>query len=120
MTLIEAACEEARIEATADAALFSFTHDVLQSPAAVANVVASLRSRARVACLGSRLAASWKLPVNLVVRAIARRYATTLRGLDRPWREVEPYAELRHQTLAFGGAYIAWGRLTDRSSSCAR
>lgn len=39
ITLIEAAVEEADIEAIADAALFSFTHDVLQSPPAVANVV---------------------------------------------------------------------------------
>ena len=43
------AVEEAEIEAAADAALFSFTHDVLQSPGAIANVVRHLRPGGRVA-----------------------------------------------------------------------
>jgi ubiquinone/menaquinone biosynthesis C-methylase UbiE len=37
VTLIEASVDEAEIPATADAALFSFTHDVLQSPRAAAS-----------------------------------------------------------------------------------
>jgi ubiquinone/menaquinone biosynthesis C-methylase UbiE len=113
VTLIEASVEDAAIDATADAALFSFTHDVLQSPAAVARVVASLRAGARVASVGAKLAGRWSVVVNAAVRRSARPYMTTFRGLDRPWRELERYAdEMQHQSLAFGGAYVASNRVT--------
>jgi ubiquinone/menaquinone biosynthesis C-methylase UbiE len=119
VTLIEARIEEFQLDEPADAALFSFTHDVLQSPPAVANVAANLKPGARVACMGSKLAPRWNLPVNLVVRGVARRYATTLANLDRPWSELERYAELRHETLVLGGAYVAWGRLKDADAEAA-
>jgi ubiquinone/menaquinone biosynthesis C-methylase UbiE len=110
VTLIEAPVEEARIDVEADAALFSFTHDVLQSPAAIANVVAHLKPGARVASVGGKLGARWNVVVNLFVRRAARGYMTTFRGLDRPWRELERHAgRMEHRDLALGGAYVAWG-----------
>jgi ubiquinone/menaquinone biosynthesis C-methylase UbiE len=113
VTLIEAAVEEAKIDAVADAALFSFTHDVLQSPRAVANVVAHLTPGARVASVGAKLAASWNLPVNFVVRRAARPYISTFRNLDAPWRELERHVDdLRIEQLALGGAYVAWGQVS--------
>jgi SAM-dependent methyltransferase len=113
VTLIEASVDDARIGTTADAALFSFTHDVLQSSAAVARVVASLRPGARVASVGAKLAGRWNFVVNAAVRRSARPYMTTFQGLDRPWRELERHAdEMQHQSLAFGGAYVAWGNVT--------
>ena len=111
VSLIEAAVEDADFDATADAALFSFTHDVLQSPEAVANVVSHLKPDARVASVGGKLGARWNVLVNFFVRRAARPYMTTFRGLDRPWRELERHAEVRHRDLALGGAYVAWGRL---------
>ena len=111
VTLIEAAVEAATFD-VADAALFSFTHDVLQSPAAVSNVVASLSPGARVACAGAKLAGGWNPVVNFFVRRAARPYITTFRGLDRPWRELERYTgEMQHRSLALGGAYVAWGAI---------
>jgi SAM-dependent methyltransferase len=113
VALIEASVEDARISATADAALCSFTHDVLQSSAAVARVVASLRPGARVASAGAKLAGRWNFVVNAAVRRSARPYMTTFRGLDGPWRELERYAEeMQHKSLAFGGAYVVSGRVT--------
>jgi SAM-dependent methyltransferase len=110
VTVIEAAVEEAEFEGRGGAALFSFTHDVLQSTQAVANVVAHLRPRARLASVGAKLAPRWAFPVNFVVRRQARPYMTTFRGLDRPWRELERYTdEMRHSSMALGGAYVAWG-----------
>ena len=110
VTLIEAPVQEARIEAQADAALFSFTHDVLQSPEAVDNVVAHLRPGAGLASTGAKL--SGNPVVDFFVRRSARPYVTTFRGLDRPWRELERHAgPLESESLAFGGAYVAWGRL---------
>jgi ubiquinone/menaquinone biosynthesis C-methylase UbiE len=113
VTLLECAVEDAEIEMAADAALFSFTHDVLQSPRAVATVVAALRPEARVASTGAKLAGRWRPLVNAAVRRSARPYMTTFRGLDRPWAELEPYTGgMQVRSLAFGGAYVACGRIT--------
>jgi ubiquinone/menaquinone biosynthesis C-methylase UbiE len=112
VTLIEAAVEEAQIQIAADAALFSFAHDVLQSSKAVANVVAHLQPGARVSSVGAKFAKGWNPVVNFFVRRSARPYVTTFRGLDRPWRELERYAgEMQSEALALGGAYVAWGRV---------
>jgi ubiquinone/menaquinone biosynthesis C-methylase UbiE len=114
VSVIEAPAETAAIEVVADAALFSFTHDVLQSPVAVANVVAHLKPDARVASVGAKLAGGWSPLVNFFVRRSARPYMTTFRGLDRPWRELERYAlEFDVKSLALGGAYVASARLTE-------
>jgi ubiquinone/menaquinone biosynthesis C-methylase UbiE len=110
VTLVEAAVEEAELDMRADAALFSFAHDVLQSSAAVTNIVSQLRPGARVASVGAKLAGRWNVPVNFFVRRTARPYVTTFRGLDRPWRELERHVgEMKHRPLAVGGAYVAWG-----------
>jgi SAM-dependent methyltransferase len=120
VTLIESAVEEADLGVRAHAALFSFTHDVLQSSRAVANVVAHLHPGARVASVGAKLGARWNLPVNLVVRRVARPYITTFRGLDRPWRELERYAEeMEVRQLAVGGAYLAAGGVSEQGVSLA-
>jgi demethylmenaquinone methyltransferase/2-methoxy-6-polyprenyl-1,4-benzoquinol methylase len=112
VTLVEAPAEEARFDGDADAALFSFTHDVLQSPEAVANVVGHLRPGGRVACTGPKLGARWNLPVNFVVKRVARPYITTYDGLDRPWRHLERHLDgIEHKDLALGGSYVAWGRV---------
>jgi ubiquinone/menaquinone biosynthesis C-methylase UbiE len=110
--LIRASIEDAELGEQADAALFSFTHDVLQTPAAVANVVAHLRPGGRVASTGAKLGARWNLPVNVVVRRAARPFMTTFAGLDRPWRELERHAPgMEHRDMALGGAYVAWGAI---------
>jgi ubiquinone/menaquinone biosynthesis C-methylase UbiE len=106
-SLIEAAVEDADVDVSADAALFSFTHDVLQSEQAVANVVAHLRLGARVASTGAKLGRNPL--VNWFVRRAARDYITTFEGLDRPWRPLEKYAEMTWRPRALGGAYVAWG-----------
>jgi ubiquinone/menaquinone biosynthesis C-methylase UbiE len=112
VTLVEAPVEKADIDLTADAALFSFTHDVLQSPEAVASVVSNLRPGARVASVGAKLAGGWSPIVNYFVRRAARPYMTTFRGLDRPWVELERHTgRLRTKSLALGGAYVAWGAI---------
>ena len=116
VSLIEATVETAAIDDVGDAALFSFTHDVLQSPAAVANIVAHLKPGARVSSVGAKLAGGWSPIVNFFVRRSARPYVTTFRGLDRPWRELDHYtADMEIRSLALGGAYVASARLTDEA-----
>ena len=113
VTLVEAAAEEAQIDPKADAALFSFAHDVLQSSAAVANIVAHMKPGGRVASVGAKFAKRRPL-VNYFVRRSARPYVTTFSGLERPWRILERYTtDVEVRPLALGGAYVCSARVKD-------
>jgi ubiquinone/menaquinone biosynthesis C-methylase UbiE len=112
--LVLAPVEQTEFGAPADAALFSFTHDVLQSEVAIENVMRHLVPAARVAAVGAKLAPRWAVPVNIAVRLIARRFVTTFEGMDRPWELLQPHvSELLIEPLALGGAYVAWGTVAD-------
>jgi len=78
--------EEAQPSAPADALLFCYTHDVLQSPRALDNLLAHARPGARVAVLGLRLLPWWwGGPINLWSLWRGRHYRSTTRGLRAPW-----------------------------------
>lgn len=115
--LIEAAVEDVCLPARPERALFSFTHDVLQSPRAVANVAAQLNSPARVAAVGAKRANRWNLPLNAAVRLIASRYVTSFRNFDRPWRELERHADLEVESFAGGAVYVVFGWLGREASA---
>ena len=86
--LIESAVEVAELPAGLDAALFSFTHDVVRSAPAVTRVIKSLHAGAAVAACGVKWAPRWNLPVNAAVGLATRRYITTFEGLGEPWSEL--------------------------------
>ena len=95
-----------------DAALFSFTHDVLQIPAAVRGVAASLAPGARVSATGVKYAHRAALPVNAAVRLIAPRFITTREGLREPWKLLSQYVgPMAVQPLLLGTLYVASGPL---------
>jgi len=109
--LIQSSAEEADISKNADGVLFGLTHDILQSQAAVSNVMRHVRPGGRVASLGAKWAPRWALPVNLGVWLTARRYVTTFQGFDQPWALLAEYVpDLEVTSVALGGAYIAWGQ----------
>jgi precorrin-6B methylase 2 len=64
ITLINSAVEEANIPVSADAALFSFTHDIMRTPRAVENVVNSLKPGGRIVVMGGKWAPWWALATN--------------------------------------------------------
>ncbi len=106
--------EEAVIPGRADAALFCFTHDVVRTPAAVANVVKHLKPGAKVVSIGLKWAAPGALPVNLMGWGAAMRSTTTLEGLARPWSHLEQLVrELRVEELMAGSVYLATGIVPD-------
>jgi demethylmenaquinone methyltransferase/2-methoxy-6-polyprenyl-1,4-benzoquinol methylase len=110
VTLIESAMETAKIPGPLDAILFHFTHDVLRSPAALGRILSAARAGARVAVAGMKLAPWWLAPANLVVRAKARPYMTTLEGLRRPWDLLEGHlATFARESVLYGTGYIGWG-----------
>jgi ubiquinone/menaquinone biosynthesis C-methylase UbiE len=107
--LVESSIEDAALPSEADAALFSLTHDVLQSARAVENVVGSLRPGGRVASFGAKSASRWTLPLSLAARRFDRRFVTNFEGFDRPWLVLGRYVDLHVEPVALGLAYIAWG-----------
>jgi len=112
VSLICAPVEEARIPWRADAALLHFTHDILQRPEAVANVLRHLKPGARVVASGLKWAGSWRWPVNLVVLPAALRSVTSLAGLGAPWAGLaKAIPGLDVETMLLGGVFIASGTL---------
>lgn len=97
-----------------DALLMCWTHDVLQSPAALDRLVALARPGARIAIAGMiALPWTWGWPVNAFNLYRARHYCTTWANIDRPWRGLEARgATLRVVGRAlWGTAYLAVGRM---------
>ncbi len=83
--IFESAAENARLEKQPNAVLFSYAHDVLQSEAALENLLGQAAPGARVAACGSVLWPSWAWPVNAWLRARHRGYMTNMENFDRPW-----------------------------------
>jgi SAM-dependent methyltransferase len=111
VTVVQAPAEEARLETAADAALFCAVHDIVQSPAALRNVLAGLRPGAWVAAGGGKWAAPWLVAVNSMIRALHAPYVRDFSGFDRPWRCLERLLQdVQVQETAFGGGYVMTGR----------
>lgn len=95
-----------------DAALFHYTHDVLQSPPALARVFAALRPGARVAVAGLKTAHPLLVPLNLWAWWRGRPYRTTDANLRRPWMNLLAWApDFRWQPIHLGTGYIGCGTL---------
>jgi demethylmenaquinone methyltransferase/2-methoxy-6-polyprenyl-1,4-benzoquinol methylase len=93
-----------------NAVMFNFTHDVLQSAAALENIFGAVRPGARVAVAGSKLLPWYVAPLNPYVRWINAPYLTTQKNLDKPWRLLEDYVpDLEITPAMFGACYLAKG-----------
>jgi ubiquinone/menaquinone biosynthesis C-methylase UbiE len=111
VTLVEATMEEAKTGGPIDAVLFSYTHDVLRSEAALRNIFAAARSGTRVAAVGAKLYPRALSFLDFWVRWRIRGYASTLEGLERPWSLLAkhvPDFTIAEVTLV-GSGYIGSG-----------
>jgi ubiquinone/menaquinone biosynthesis C-methylase UbiE len=110
VTVVQSPAEDARLEETADAALFCAVHDILQSPGALRNVLAVLCPGAWVAAGGGKWAAPVMVAVNSMVRMLHAPYVRSFNGFDRPWRFLEHLIEdVEVREMAFGGGYVMTG-----------
>lgn len=111
--IVVAPVEEAEVEEKADALLFFYTHDVLQSERAVGRMLACARPGARVVAAGARLLGWWAAPVNLWKLWRARHYLSTYRGLRDPTAQLAPHCGDWQiaATQALGASYLARGTL---------
>jgi SAM-dependent methyltransferase len=114
--------ESFRTVRLADAMLFCYTHDVLQSPAAIANLLAHARPGCRVAIVGIRFQPwQWGWPVNLVTAFRTRRFLRTYAHLEDPWHLLAPYLHPFQikEHIHWGSSYRAWGVLNAERPACA-
>ena len=120
VSVFVAAAEEAPLSEHADALLFSYTHDVIQNPAAVRHLMQHARPGAKVAVLATRFVAWWwGAPLNLFTAFRSRHYLTTFRGLSQPWKPLQPYCpDMRMVGTYFGGSScLAVGTVAARAPS---
>lgn len=104
--------QQARLPARADAALFHFTHDILQTPAALDHVLSHLAPGARLAVSGLKWAPPLYGMLNPLVWWNAVQSVTTLAGLDMPWAGLALRgARLTVEPLCGGALYLASGRM---------
>ena len=85
VVLVQAPVEEAVLPAVADHALFCATHDVLQSEAALDNVLAHVRDGGTVAATGGKWGPPWAFALNAGVLALHAPFVRDFAGFDRPW-----------------------------------
>jgi ubiquinone/menaquinone biosynthesis C-methylase UbiE len=110
ITFINASVEDAAIPDQADAALFNFTHDIMRTPAALANVVSHLKPGARIVAAGLKWAPVRTMPLNLFVWNAALRSTSTLEGLAHPWSHLEAVLQgLEVEQMLGGTVYVASG-----------
>jgi demethylmenaquinone methyltransferase/2-methoxy-6-polyprenyl-1,4-benzoquinol methylase len=108
--VVQTTAEDARLEETADAALFCAVHDILQSPRALRNVMATLCPGAWVAAGGGKWAAPLMVAVNSMVRMLHAPYVRDFSGFERPWRYLEHLVEdVQVKEMAFGGGFVMTG-----------
>ncbi len=108
LTLIASPVEDAQIPVLADAALFHFTHDILRTPAAVANVIRNLKPGARAVASGLKWARPLASPANLMVLQAALVSVTSLEGLTAPWSNLARWARIDDIEMRLGrGVFIA-------------
>jgi demethylmenaquinone methyltransferase/2-methoxy-6-polyprenyl-1,4-benzoquinol methylase len=86
----EGTAEATRFEVKFDALLLSYVHDLMQSEAALDNLLAQAKPGARVAVCGSVLWPRWGWPVNAWLRLRHRGYITRPEALGRPWARLAP------------------------------
>ena len=110
--LICAPIEQVLLPPRADAALFHFTHDILQTPAAFGHVLTHLKPGARVAAAGLKWTSPLFAGLNSLVWWNALQSVTTFDGLDAPWAPLARSGiELELESFLWGTIYLASGRL---------
>jgi precorrin-6B methylase 2 len=114
-TNVELCCtatQDAPLPVQADAALFHFTHDILQTPQALRRVLSHLKTGASVAATGLKWTSPLYGALNTLVWWNALQSVTTLKGLDEPWALLAAQGvDLRVETMVMDTIFVASGVL---------
>ena len=105
-----APAETVALPQMADAVLFNYTHDILRTPHAVANIMRQVRPGARVAIAGIKFFPWWTGPLNLLAWLKNRPYNAKAADLWAPWDIIETYCHcLTMESTQMGMGYLASG-----------
>lgn len=117
VSLVSGTAEVAPLSGQADAAIFHFTHDILQQLEAIDHITRHLKPGARVVATGLQWAAPWAWPVNLFVWGAAMYSVTTMDGLEKPWSTLATYLqEMEVHSTWMGSIFVATGTWSGRPS----
>src|SRR5262249_47105263 len=112
LQLFQAAAESDALSSPVDAILFSYTHDIIRSRAALENVLRQAKPGARVAATSTKLYTPWLAPANWYLRLTHRAYITNFESFDAPWTLLASYLDdFEVRTGPFTQHYIATGRV---------
>ncbi len=113
--LITAPVAVAPIRGQADAALFCAVHDVMQSPAALGNILDHLRPGAPIAAAGGKEPGPWMWPMRPWVANLHKPYISDFTGFGKPWELLASLVpDLQVRELAFGAGYLVLGHARGR------
>jgi ubiquinone/menaquinone biosynthesis C-methylase UbiE len=119
ITLMQSAIEDADLPSHVDAALFSFTHDVLRSPTAVGRVADALAPDGRAVACGLMDPWWWALPMRSLRRVVARRFVTTHEGMAEPWSHLGDLLRVQRverPPIYLGAMYVVTARWSPTTS----
>jgi SAM-dependent methyltransferase len=112
VTLMVASAESVQLPARPTAILFSYTHDLIRSCAALGNLFGQAAPGARVASTSTKLYAPWLAPANWWLKMRHRGYITNFEGFDAPWSLLaQELDDFRVATGPFTQHYVATGRV---------
>jgi ubiquinone/menaquinone biosynthesis C-methylase UbiE len=121
VVLMEASAESVLLPVSADAILFSYTHDLIRSRAALENVLAQAKPGARVSATSTKLYAPWLFPANWYLRYSHRDYITNFDAFAAPWSLLADYLdEFEVSTGPMTQHYVATGRVRAPSAQDAK
>jgi ubiquinone/menaquinone biosynthesis C-methylase UbiE len=104
--------ETVKLTRSPDAILFSYTHDLIRSPKALANLLAQAKPGARVSATSTKLYAPWLFPANWYLRYSHRVYITNFESFDAPWSLLAGLLDDFHvDTHGWTQHYVASGRV---------
>ncbi len=110
--LLQATGQRVALPVPADAILFSYTHDLIRSRAALENLLAQAKRGARIAATSTKLYAPWLFPANWYLRYSHRAYITNFEGFEAPWSLLAAYLDdFQVRTGPMTQHYIATGKV---------
>jgi demethylmenaquinone methyltransferase/2-methoxy-6-polyprenyl-1,4-benzoquinol methylase len=113
--LFECPAQALQLPTPVDAILFHYTHDILRSPLAIAQLLATAGHGATVAIAGVKFFSGWLTPLNLWVYLKNFGYNGSPGELRSPWDRIAPHlSDWQMTPTQFGMGYLASGRVIKR------
>lgn len=113
VALYPASGETIVLDRAPDAILFSYTHDLIRSPAALDNIFRQAKAGTRIVAASTKSFPKWFFIGNWYLRYTHRVTITNFDSFDRPWSLLaERCAQFSVRTTVPGSRYLFEGRLS--------